>query len=90
MRVNQNRESECMECGKKWKNTREMVDILLCGEKITICKMCRENLFHKLLSMDVMYDARLKKPIDIERANNERVGVTQSINEKVKRRKKNV
>jgi hypothetical protein len=40
--------------------------------------------------MDVMYDARLKKPIDIERANNERVGVTQSINEKVKRRKKNV
>ena len=49
MRVNQNEKSTCKECGCKWKDTREMYDILLCGEMTTICKGCLDELFQKIL-----------------------------------------
>ena len=71
MRVNQNEKSTCEECGCKWKDTREMYDILLCGEMTTICKGCLDELFQKILRMDVKYSSRVKSTIDQKRANNE-------------------
>jgi hypothetical protein len=73
MKVENNKKCTCMECGTKWKDTREMFTILLCGKKLTICHKCLEELETKSLHMNVQYNSRLKSQTDIKRQQNENV-----------------
>lgn len=67
MRVNNNTNSCCNECGKKYMNTKEMYDLMLCGEKYTLCFDCVDLIFHKTLKSSVMYNNKLKGKTDMER-----------------------
>jgi hypothetical protein len=71
MKVENNKNSICMECNTKWKDTREMFTILLCCRKVTLCYKCLEELEMKTLHMNVEYDKRLKSGTDIKRIQNE-------------------
>lgn len=68
MRVNTNTSSACDECGTKYKDTLEMYDLVLCGTQYTLCKDCVEVLFRKTLRADCMYNAKLKRPEDLKKA----------------------
>ena len=70
MKVNKHKESICENCGEKWKNVPEMYDIMIFNEVHTICKICNQELFTKILKADCLYDARLKSSEDITRKRN--------------------
>lgn len=70
MGVNKDKDSVCKECGVKWENTKEMYNIKLAGNKFTICAICSDELFKKLLKASCMYNERLKSKEDQERINN--------------------
>ena len=73
MRVNTNNESTCDECSCMWKNTAEMYDLMLCGERFTLCKECIETLFNKTLKASCLYNGRLKSQDDLKRAERARL-----------------
>ena len=72
MKVNENRNSICEECKCEWKNTKEMYDVQIFGQKHTVCKECLEDIMLKILRMDVKYSAKLKSQADLKRAENSR------------------
>ena len=71
MKVNENKNSICSECGCKWENTRTMTTILIAGNKINLCKSCMDDLLTKNIRMDVKYSAKLKDKFDMQRIKNE-------------------
>ena len=71
MRENQKKESKCENCGTKYINTREMIDIKISGHQHTLCYKCYDELFTKLLRMQCAYQAKLKSKEDIERIQRE-------------------
>lgn len=70
MRVNANKISSCTNCGTKWKDTKEMYDLMLCGTVFTLCYDCVGDLFHKTLSADCKYNAKIKSKEDEQRITN--------------------
>lgn len=70
MRVNENKNSVCEGCGIKWKNTKEMYDIMICSHKFTLCYDCIDQIFHKTLSASCKYNAKLKSQEDMQRIQN--------------------
>ena len=73
MRINQNEESICEECGVHWNYTSCMYDIMLIDTKHTICSICADTLFSKLLKAQCMQNAKIKNQQDLKRINNENV-----------------
>lgn len=71
MRVNGDSSSRCDECGATWRNTAEMYDLFIFGEVHTICHKCSETLFSKTLKASCMYNAKVKRKEDFERAERE-------------------
>lgn len=67
MRVNNNDESFCLCCGTRYKYTKEMYDLSICGTEFTLCFDCVEILFKKLLRANTMYNGKVKTPLDIQR-----------------------
>lgn len=67
MRVNNNSNSFCSNCGISYKNTKEMHDIMLFGEVNQICYECLEVLFQKILKSQVNYQGKLKTKEDLTR-----------------------
>lgn len=72
MRVNNDKQSECNECGCTYKYTAEMYDLGICEEQFTLCKSCVEKLFQKTLKASCMYNSKLKQPEDLKRAAREK------------------
>lgn len=73
MRVNNVKDSECNECGCLYKNVAEMYDLILCDVQFTLCKECIEMLFNKTLKASCMYNAKVKRPEDLKRAERARM-----------------
>ena len=71
MRENHDKNSVCQECGAKYQNTKQIIDILLVDQKYTLCYKCYDILFKKLLRMQCDYQAKLKSKEDIERSQRE-------------------
>lgn len=74
MRVNNNKESVCSNCGREWKNVREMFDLRIGYKKertLPLCLKCIETMNSKFLKASCMYNARLKSQVDIKRVQNE-------------------
>lgn len=67
MRVVNDTESYCKECGTKYGYTREMYQIQLFGEINYICFDCVDKLFRKTLSANVKYNAKVKTKEDMKR-----------------------
>jgi len=67
MRVNNDKQAVCEQCGKKYMEVKEMYDIKIFGDLNTICWNCVDDLFHKTLSAQCKYNARLKSNEDMER-----------------------
>ena len=67
MRVNNDKTSVCEQCEKKYMDVKEMYDIKIFDELHTICCNCVDDLFHKTLSAQCKYNARLKSNEDMER-----------------------
>jgi hypothetical protein len=70
MRVNVDKNSTCSGCGTKWKNTKEMYDLMICGKMFTLCYDCVDEIFHKTLSAYCRYNAKVKSQEDIQRIQN--------------------
>lgn len=68
MRVNNTKDSECNECGCPYSNAAEMYDLILCDVQFTLCKECSDTLFTKTLKASCMYNAKIKHPEDLKRA----------------------
>lgn len=73
MRVNNDKESSCEECKVLYKNTPEMYDMVLAGQKFTLCKECIETLLNKTLKASCMYNGKVKSQEDLRRAERARV-----------------
>lgn len=74
MRVNNNKESVCSNCGREWKNVREMYDLRIGYKKertLPLCLKCIEKMNSKFLKASCMYNSRLKSQVDIKRVQNE-------------------
>ena len=71
MRENHDKSSVCQECGAKYQNTRQIIDILFINQKYTLCYKCYDMLFKKLLRMQCDYQSKVKSKEDIERKNRE-------------------
>lgn len=67
MGVNVKKDSECMECGKTYSNTKEMYNLMVCNTKFTLCFDCVELLFKKTLSANVKYNHKVKSQEDMKR-----------------------
>lgn len=67
MKVVNDKNSCCNECGKKYNNTKEMYGLMLCNTKFTLCFDCVDVLFHKTLKSSCLYNSRLKSKDDLER-----------------------
>ena len=75
MRVNNDKESVCSNCGREWKNVREMYDIRIGYKKehtLPLCIKCIEVMEGKFLKACCMYNAKLKSKVDIKRSQNEK------------------
>lgn len=68
MRVNNNSNSFCSECGVNYKNTKEMHDLMLFGEVHQICYECLDKLFQKTLKAQINYQSKVKSKEDLIRA----------------------
>ena len=67
MRVNQDKESVCFNCGVEWKSTPEMYDLKIGYTKertLPLCKKCIDTLFVKTLKAGVKYDQKIKSKED--------------------------
>ena len=69
MRINKKKESKCDECNTQYIDTLEMYDIMLVDSLHTICYDCANELFHKLLKADCLYNGKLKDKEDQVRRN---------------------
>jgi hypothetical protein len=67
MRINNQETSHCEECGTSYKYTPEMYDLMICNQKMTLCKKCIDTLFTKTLKASCIYNAKLKSPADMKR-----------------------
>ena len=67
MRVNNNSESFCSNCGMKYKNTKEMYDLMLFGKVNQICLKCVDALFQKTLKAQINYQSKIKTKEDLAR-----------------------
>ena len=67
MRVNNDKQAVCEQCEKKYMEVKEMYDIKIFGDLHTICWNCVDDLFHKTLSAQCKYQAKLKSNEDMER-----------------------
>jgi hypothetical protein len=67
MRVNNNIESICKNCGCEFKNTAEMYDLQIVETKFVLCKFCIETLFQKTLKASCIYNAKVKTQDDLLR-----------------------
>ena len=67
MRIVNDRETHCSECGIRWQNTKEMYQIMLFGQTNYICYECVDKLFHKTLSAQCKYNEKVKSKEDLER-----------------------
>lgn len=75
MRVNNDKESVCSNCGREWKNVREMYDIRIGYKKertLPLCLKCIETMEIKFLKASCLYNAKLKTKIDQRRIQNEK------------------
>lgn len=75
MRVNNDKESVCSNCGREWKDVREMYDLRIGFKKertLPLCLKCIETLEGKFLKASCMYNAKLKTKIDQGRIRRER------------------
>lgn len=70
MKINKNKKSICENCGEKWKDVPEMYDIMIFNEIHTICKLCNQELFTKILKADCLYNSKLKSNEDMTRIRN--------------------
>lgn len=70
MRINNDKNSICQNCGEKWKNVLEMYDIMIFDERHIICKSCNQELFTKILKADCLYNSKLKSSEDVARKRN--------------------
>lgn len=73
MRVNNDKESVCSNCGREWKNVKEMYDIRIGHKKVKtlpLCLKCIETMEVKFLKATCMYNAKLKTKIDQKRIQN--------------------
>lgn len=76
MRINNNKESKCFNCGKQWDYTREMFDLRIGYKKertLPLCLKCVETMEKKFLKATCMYNAKLKTKVDMKRAQREKV-----------------
>lgn len=71
MRVCSDPEVICSNCGAKYADTREMYDIMLFGKKYNICYFCNDQVFKKSLRASCLYNSKVKKKDDLERARRE-------------------
>lgn len=69
MRVNNNKETVCSNCGKKYNYTKEMYDVMIFGQVKHLCYGCVDMLFRKTLSAQIKYQSRVKSKEDIARIN---------------------
>ena len=67
MRINYDSDSVCENCGRSYKNTKEMYDMMFCGNKYTICFECVDELFQKTLSATCKYNGKVKSKEDLAR-----------------------
>lgn len=67
MRVNNNLKSKCENCRCEYKNTSEMYDLQICETKFVLCKMCIDELLHKTLKADCLFNGKTKSKEDLER-----------------------
>lgn len=67
MRVNNDSESFCSNCGMKYKNTKEMYDLMLFGKVNQICFKCVDVLFQKTLKAQISYQGKIKTKEDLAR-----------------------
>lgn len=75
MRVNNNRESICSNCGREWKNTREMYDLRIGFKKertLPLCAKCIDTMSVKFLKASCMYNSKIKSKVDMKRIQNEK------------------
>lgn len=75
MRVNNDRESVCFNCGREWKDVREMYDLKIGYKKertLPLCQKCIEEMEMKFLKASCMYNAKLKDKIAMKRIQNEK------------------
>lgn len=70
MRVNANKNSTCSSCGTKWKNTKEMYDVMICDTLFTLCYDCVDEIFHKTLVASCKYNHKIKSQEDMQRITN--------------------
>lgn len=76
MRINNDRESTCFNCGREWKNVREMYDLKIGFKKertLPLCQKCMEEMEKKFLKASCMYNAKIKDKVAMKRIQNERV-----------------
>lgn len=73
MRVNYKPETVCSNCGMKYKNTKEMYDIMIFGEVKHICFDCVDELFRKTLKAQINYQAKVKNKEDMARITRNKV-----------------
>ena len=65
MKENKNKESNCSCCNTNWKDTPQMIDIMVNKNEIfSLCKKCYETMFQKLLKVSCMYDSKIKTKED--------------------------
>ena len=65
MKENKNKECNCSCCNTNWKDTPQMIDIMINkNEIVSLCKKCYETMFQKLLKVSCMYDNKLKTKED--------------------------
>ena len=67
MKVNQNKQSTCLNCMVKYNDTEEMYDMMIATVYITLCKKCVDELFHKTLKASCKYNEKLKTKEDLIR-----------------------
>jgi hypothetical protein len=67
MKIENNKQSKCENCGREYNYTPEMYNLKIIDRKFTLCKSCIDILFGKLLRADVMYNEKIKSNDDIKR-----------------------
>lgn len=65
MRVNTNGDAVCCECGNGRSNSIELFDIMIGGEVFTLCDLCNDMLFQKVLRASCSVSSKVKSPADM-------------------------
>lgn len=73
MKTNKNEKSNCSCCNANWRDTPDMIDIMINKNMIfSLCHNCYEIMSQKLLKVSCMYNSRIKTKEDITRIQREK------------------